>query len=77
MVYHSTNGARKMQVWEIQENLYDLVADAKKIVGDLESAEGCETKEDLVANLVEALSSAEELASALKSYVKVAKKANE
>lgn len=66
-----------MQVWEIQANVGDLIADAKKILGDLESAEGCETKEGLVANLVEALATAEELVASLKSYVKTAKKAKE
>lgn len=66
-----------MQAWEIQANVGDLIADAKKIVDDLQNAECCETKEDLVANLVEALATAEELVASLKSYVKTAKKAKE
>lgn len=64
-----------MQVWEIQTNVGELIADAEKILGDLQNAEGCETKKDLVANLVEALVSAEELVASLKSYVKSARKA--
>ena len=64
-----------MQVWEIQANVGDLIVDAKKIVDDLQNAECCETKEDLVANLVDALAFAEELVASLKGYAKTAKEA--
>lgn len=67
-----------MKVWEIQAEIGDdLIADAEKIVEDLQNAEDCGTAEDLVANLGEALASAEKLVATLKGYVKTAKKAKE
>jgi ElaB/YqjD/DUF883 family membrane-anchored ribosome-binding protein len=66
-----------MQVSEIQADIAELISDVIDINNDLESAESCETKSDLVANLTSALESAQKLVKELKSCVKSAKEAVE
>jgi ElaB/YqjD/DUF883 family membrane-anchored ribosome-binding protein len=66
-----------MQVSEIQADIADLLSDVIDINYELESAESCETKSDLVANLTSALESAQKLVKELKSCVESAKEAVE
>jgi hypothetical protein len=66
-----------MQVSEIQADIAELISDVIDISNDLESAESCETKSDLVSNLTSALESAQKLVVELKSCVESAKEAVE
>jgi hypothetical protein len=66
-----------MQVSEIQADVAELISDVIDINNDLESAESCETKSDLVANLTSAIESAQKLVKELKSCVESAKEAVE
>lgn len=64
-----------MAIEDIQANVVDLVSASWRISDDLESAETCESKEDLVSSLESAYEATKQLLSDIKDSLKAAKKA--